>query len=114
MDKEFFFNMHATDPMDRVDGRAKVTGSAAYAADHKMQNTVYGFLMGSTIAKGRIKSIDTKSAERAPRVLAVITHLFLRPVLFQVSMKPRLKTNYDIQHLFYPINQEHENSGYRR
>jgi xanthine dehydrogenase YagR molybdenum-binding subunit len=64
-----------SDRIDRVDGRAKVTGSAAYAADHKMQNTVFGFLVGSTVAKGRIKSIDTKSAERAPGVLAVITHL---------------------------------------
>ena len=63
------------DRIDRVDGRAKVTGSAAYAADHKIQNTVYGFLVGSTVAKGRIKSIDTKSAERAPGVLAVITHI---------------------------------------
>lgn len=61
--------------IDRVDGRAKVTGSAAYSADHKIQNTVYGFLVGSTVAKGRIKSIDTKSAERAPGVLSVITHL---------------------------------------
>ena len=37
--------------LDRVDGRAKVTGSAAYAADNKVQNAVYGFLVGSTIAK---------------------------------------------------------------
>jgi xanthine dehydrogenase YagR molybdenum-binding subunit len=65
----------APDRIDRVDGRAKVTGSAAYAADHKIQNTVYGFLVGSTVAKGRIKSIDTKSAERAPGVISVITYL---------------------------------------
>ncbi|MBD0295439.1 MAG: xanthine dehydrogenase family protein molybdopterin-binding subunit, partial [Flavisolibacter sp.] len=67
--------MNATDPIDRVDGKAKVTGTATYAAEYKMQNTVYGFLVGSTVAKGRIKSIDTKSAEQAPGVLAVITHL---------------------------------------
>src|SRR6185436_2601007 len=42
---------------------------------YKMQNTVYGFLVGSTIAKGHINSIDTKSAERAPGVLAVITYV---------------------------------------
>ncbi|MDB5015039.1 MAG: xanthine dehydrogenase, molybdenum binding subunit apoprotein, partial [Daejeonella sp.] len=68
-------NEKKADRISRVDGRAKVTGSAAYAADHKIQNTVFGFLVGSTVAKGRIKSIDTKSAERAPGVLAVITHL---------------------------------------
>lgn len=74
MDKQFL-SANPSDPIDRVDGKAKVTGSAAYAADHKIQNTVFGFLVGSTISKGRIKSIDTKSAERAPGVLAVITHL---------------------------------------
>src|SRR5688500_9266599 len=75
MDKQFFFDTNTADPINRVDGKAKVTGSAAYAADYKMQNMAYGFLVGSTVAKGRIKSIDTKTAERAPGVLAVITHL---------------------------------------
>jgi xanthine dehydrogenase YagR molybdenum-binding subunit len=75
MDKQFFFESNIIDPIDRVDGKAKVTGSAAFSADYKMQNVAYGFLVGSTVAKGRIKSIDTKSAERAPGVLAVITHL---------------------------------------
>ncbi len=65
----------SNDTIDRVDGRAKVTGSASYAADHKMQNLVYGLLVGSTVAKGRISKIDTKVAGRAPGVLAVITHL---------------------------------------
>src|SRR5829696_2675108 len=68
-------NENKADRIDRVDGRAKVTGSATYAAEHKMQNTMYGFLVGSTVAKGRIRTIDTKAAERAPGVLAVITHL---------------------------------------
>src|SRR3954447_26343933 len=74
MEKKFFDDKGSNDPIDRVDGKAKVTGTATYAAEYKMQNIVYGFLVGSTVAKGRIKSIDTKSAERAPRVLAVITH----------------------------------------
>lgn len=75
MDKNFFSSNHATDPIDRVDGKAKVTGRATYSAEYKVQNHVYGFLVGSTVATGRIKSIDTKNAERAPGVLAVITHL---------------------------------------
>src|SRR5688500_20219647 len=75
MDKDFFFSTQATDPIDRVDGKAKVTGSAAFAADNKVQGMAFGFLVGSTVAKGKIKSIDTKAAERAPGVLAVITHL---------------------------------------
>jgi xanthine dehydrogenase YagR molybdenum-binding subunit len=75
MGKQFFDGNDLKASIDRVDGRAKVTGSAAYAADHKMQNILYGFLVGSTIAEGSITSIDIKSAERAPGVKAVITHL---------------------------------------
>src|SRR5687768_6533693 len=73
MDKNYFY-ADSNDPIDRVDGKAKVTGTATYAAEYKVPKFVYGFLVGSTIAKGRIKSIDTRSAERAPGVLAVITH----------------------------------------
>ncbi|WP_400191581.1 xanthine dehydrogenase family protein molybdopterin-binding subunit [Hymenobacter sp. B81] len=63
------------DPLSRVDGRLKVTGAARYSAEYQLPGLVHGFLVGSTIAKGRIRSIDTKAAERAPGVLAVLTHL---------------------------------------
>jgi xanthine dehydrogenase YagR molybdenum-binding subunit len=75
MAKRSFPGSNLTDPIDRVDGKAKVTGTARYAADHAVQNVAYGFLVGSTIAKGHIKSIDTKNAAQAPGVLAVITHV---------------------------------------
>jgi xanthine dehydrogenase YagR molybdenum-binding subunit len=75
MGKNFLFDKDDHVPLDRVDGKAKVTGTATYAAEYKAQNMTYGFLVGSTIAKGRIKTIDTRSAERAPGVLAIITHL---------------------------------------
>src|SRR5688572_20851784 len=74
MDKKFF-GLNVNEPIDRVDGKAKVTGTALYAADHPAQNLAYAILVGSTIAKGRIKSVDTKSAAQAPGVLTVITHL---------------------------------------
>ncbi len=61
--------------MNRVDARLKVTGAATYSAEYQLPNMSYGVLVGSTIAKGRIKSIDTRAAERAPGVLAVITHI---------------------------------------
>ena len=66
--------------MDRVDGKAKVTGSAVYSGDYHFPNLCYGVLAGSTIAKGTIADINTKDAEKAPGVLAVITHLNLPPV----------------------------------
>ena len=61
-------------PIDRVDGRLKVTGQATYTADHNLPNLAHGVLVTSAIAKGRIASIDTKEAMRVPRVLAVLSH----------------------------------------
>lgn len=61
--------------VERVDGRLKVTGGARYAAEFKVAGVTYGALVMSTIANGRIRSIDTGAALSAPGVLAVITHL---------------------------------------
>src|ERR671916_3092545 len=61
--------------MSRVDGLAKVTGRAKYAAEFQVPNVAYGFIVLGTIAKGRIKSIDTREAEGAPGVVRVFTHL---------------------------------------
>jgi len=59
---------------DRVTGRAVVTGKATYAAEHDVDGVTYGVLVGSSIAKGTIASIDTKEAEKAPGVIKVVTH----------------------------------------
>jgi len=75
MEKALIRNGEIGDPMNRVDGRLKVTGAATYSGEYELPNLVYAVLVTSTIAKGRIKSIDTKQAERAPGVLAVISHL---------------------------------------
>ena len=61
--------------VERVDGRLKVTGGARYAAEFKVANVAHGVLVMSTIANGRIRSIDTKPALNSPGVLSVITHL---------------------------------------
>jgi xanthine dehydrogenase YagR molybdenum-binding subunit len=63
--------------LDRVDGKAKVTGAAKYAAEYDFPNLAYGVIAGSTIANGSILAIDTQKAVQAPGVLAVITHLNL-------------------------------------
>lgn len=59
---------------NRVDGVAKVTGKAKYAAEYKMPNLVNGYVVASTIAKGRITDIDAAEAEKAPGVLKIFTH----------------------------------------
>jgi xanthine dehydrogenase YagR molybdenum-binding subunit len=62
------------EPLSRVDGIAKVTGAARYAAEFARPELAHGVIIQSTIAKGRITEIDTSAAEQAPGVLAVITH----------------------------------------
>src|SRR5687767_14712786 len=61
--------------MSRVDGVAKVTGKAKYAAEFRAPNLAYGFIVTGTIARGTIRSIDTRTAEKAPGVVRVFTHL---------------------------------------
>lgn len=63
------------EPIDRVDSRMKVTGSAKYAAEHLLDGLQYGVLVSSTIAKGTIISLDTKNAGYVPGVTSVITYL---------------------------------------
>ncbi len=62
-------------PLDRIDGPFKVTGTAPYAYEwHDVtERAAYGHVIGAGIAKGRIASMDTSAAERAPGVLAVVT-----------------------------------------
>jgi xanthine dehydrogenase YagR molybdenum-binding subunit len=81
----------SSDGMKRVDGRAKVTGAARYSAEFNVKGVTYGVLVGSTIAKGTIKSIDTKQAVNAPGVLAVITHFNCPKVPGYQSADPNAK-----------------------
>jgi xanthine dehydrogenase YagR molybdenum-binding subunit len=61
-------------PLDRVDGPLKVAGAAPYAYEQPMENAGYLFIVQSTIAKGRIASIDAGPARALPGVIAVVTH----------------------------------------
>jgi xanthine dehydrogenase YagR molybdenum-binding subunit len=61
--------------LDRVDGAAKVTGTATYSAEYAVPGLVHAVLVTSTIAKGSITVIESHEAESVPGVLAVISHL---------------------------------------
>ena len=58
----------------RIDGVAKVTGAAKYAAEFNAPGLLHGSIVTSTIAKGRITGIDTNAAKRVKGVLDVFTH----------------------------------------
>jgi xanthine dehydrogenase YagR molybdenum-binding subunit len=58
----------------RVDGIAKVTGAARYAAEINVPGLAHASVVGATIAKGRIARIDISAATRCMGVLTVLTH----------------------------------------
>ncbi|MBV9569476.1 MAG: xanthine dehydrogenase family protein molybdopterin-binding subunit, partial [Hyphomicrobiales bacterium] len=58
----------------RIDGVAKVTGAAKYAAEFNAPGLVYGSVVTSTIAKGRITRMDATAALRVKGVIDVLTH----------------------------------------
>ncbi|MFI0478990.1 xanthine dehydrogenase family protein molybdopterin-binding subunit, partial [Actinomadura sp. 9N215] len=58
----------------RLEGRAKVTGTAPYAYDQPVEDPLYLAAVTATIARGRITAIDTSEAERLDGVVAVLTH----------------------------------------
>jgi xanthine dehydrogenase YagR molybdenum-binding subunit len=60
--------------IDRIDGPLKVAGAATYAFEYPVENVAYLHLVQSTIARGRIASIDGGAARALPGVIAVITH----------------------------------------
>ncbi|MDB5027857.1 MAG: xanthine dehydrogenase family protein molybdopterin-binding subunit, partial [Candidatus Eremiobacteraeota bacterium] len=70
-------------PVDRVDGRLKVTGAAKYSAEVAVPNLAYGALVLSTVANGRIAAIEDGPVRRMPGVIDVMTP----------SNAPRVKTS---------------------
>ncbi|WP_028349226.1 xanthine dehydrogenase family protein molybdopterin-binding subunit [Bradyrhizobium murdochi] len=58
----------------RVDGRAKVTGEAKYAGEFNVPGLVHGYVVESTIPKGRIVRIDISGALEVDGVIDVLTH----------------------------------------
>jgi xanthine dehydrogenase YagR molybdenum-binding subunit len=60
--------------ISRIDGLAKVTGAAKYAGEFSTSGLAHASVVTSTIAKGRITSIDTSHALSVEGVIDVLTH----------------------------------------
>ncbi len=67
-------SIHIGDAPNRVDGLVKVTGQARYAAEYATANLLYGWVVSSEIAKGRIVEMHDLGARRLPGVVEVISH----------------------------------------
>ena len=57
----------------RLEGRDKVTGRAEYTHTMRVAGMLHAKIFRSTVAHGRIKSVDTRAAKELPGVLHVIT-----------------------------------------
>ncbi|WMC85070.1 xanthine dehydrogenase family protein molybdopterin-binding subunit [Streptomyces rochei] len=68
----------------RVEGRDKVTGAARYAGEIPFADLAHGWLALSTVARGRVRSLDTDAVLGMPGVLAVLHH----------GNAPRVDTDY--------------------
>ncbi len=70
--------------LPRIDGPLKLTGSARYSSDHNFQNMLYGVAVGSSIANGRVASIDAGAALTMPGVIEIF-HRDNIPALYKSS-----------------------------
>jgi xanthine dehydrogenase YagR molybdenum-binding subunit len=61
-------------PVSRLEGKLKVTGAAKYAAEYDVPGLLHGYVVNSTITKGKIVRVDTGRAKAVNGVIEVITH----------------------------------------
>lgn len=61
-------------PISRLEGHLKVTGAAKYAGEFNLEGLLFGYVVNSTIARGKILNIDTESVKKIPGVVEVFTH----------------------------------------
>jgi CO/xanthine dehydrogenase Mo-binding subunit len=67
--------------LPRLEAREKVTGRAEYTHTMRLPGMLYGKVFRSTMAHGRIKSIDTSAAKQVPGVYRVVTSEDVRKVI---------------------------------
>src|ERR1700674_5174066 len=65
----------------RLEAREKVTGRAEYTHLMRLPGMLHGKIFRSTVAHGRIKSVDTSAAKKIPGVFRVITSDDVRKVI---------------------------------
>lgn len=92
--------------IDRVDGRAKVTGTGRYSTEITLRNMAYAVFIGAEVPSGRITLITTRKAEQAKGVLAVLTHQTLERIAAQPPLIPSLLGQAAPGETFFPMQDE--------
>ncbi|MER6148050.1 xanthine dehydrogenase family protein molybdopterin-binding subunit [Streptomyces hirsutus] len=93
-------------PLDRVDGRPKVTGSAHYSAEIPLPDMAYAYVVGSRIAAGRVSGIDASAATAEDGVLAVLTHENLPRIAEQPPLVPSLAGTAAPGQTYFPMQDD--------
>src|SRR5688500_19560848 len=65
----------------RLEARDKVTGRAEYVHNLSVPGMLHGKIFRSSLAHGRIRSIDTRAAAQCPGVHAVVTGEDIRKLI---------------------------------
>src|SRR5262249_55432061 len=71
----------------RIDGPLKVSGKAQYTTDFKFPGLLYAVPVGSTIANGKLASLDTAAAEKMRGVKAVLHRSNIGPI-YRSTIQP--------------------------
>lgn len=71
-------------PYTRIDGPAKVSGTACYTADFMLPDMLHAVPVCATIAHGRISRLDTEVAQAMPGV-HIVLHQGNRPALYRAA-----------------------------
>ena len=67
--------------LPRIEARDKITGRAEYTHTLRLPGMLYGKIFRSTLAHGRIRSIDTGAAKKFPGVYRVVTADDIRKII---------------------------------
>lgn len=87
----------------RVDGKAKVTGAAKYAADYALPSLHFAVIVHTTVAKGKLTSLETAAARKAAGVVAVLDAGNIAEAKFAGNRQPFRKAGDDVDYIGQPI-----------
>jgi xanthine dehydrogenase YagR molybdenum-binding subunit len=93
-------------PLPRVDGRAKVTGTARYSTEIPIPGVAHLAIVGATVAAGRVVAVDADAALAADGVLAVLTHEHVPRIVGEPHLLPSLLGQAAPGESFFPMQDD--------